>query len=138
MTTTTAELRAAIKRVLPFYDAAEGVAITISGYESDARELWDIPEVCAFARSLVAEGFLGVMKVPSSAAPGATTEYSALNGLGVFLMSRGIALNNTVITAAVMEEYCEAIRAANALISARYASDGRIDHELGGGRTVTR
>lgn len=43
--------------------SGEGAVLTISGFDSDPRELFEIPEVVALCRDLVSIGFISVLKV---------------------------------------------------------------------------
>lgn len=41
----------------------QGFMLTISGYDEDKRDLWEIPEVVAFYKRLIDFGFLSVLEV---------------------------------------------------------------------------
>jgi len=97
----------------------EGILIAIEGFDSDPRELWEIPEVQkTFAGTLVSEGFLSILKCPELTESNVIRSES-FGGLEVFLVSRGLPLN-ILITGALMDKYVNAIQSANQIIREGY------------------
>jgi hypothetical protein len=115
---TVEELRDVIKGVLPVVDASQGVTITIGDYDDDPRELWQIPEVQGFSRTLVSEGFLGILKCPELGSK-VIKLGPCWGGLAVFLVSRGIPLT-TIVDQVLMKEYVSAVQVGNKVIQDLY------------------
>ncbi len=59
---TDDELKECIHRMYPkAVNSEQGFLLTISGYDQDPRELWEIPEVITFFNRLIDIGFLGLL-----------------------------------------------------------------------------
>lgn len=62
------EIEEAMKDMAPVCKATQtGFFICVDGYEKDARELWEIPEVAVFFRKLVSSGFISFLEISATA-----------------------------------------------------------------------
>lgn len=63
---TDEELKECIHRMYPLCQSeAKGFTLTISGYDDDPRELWEIPEAVKFCQKLLDIGFPAVLDIGS-------------------------------------------------------------------------
>lgn len=61
---TDDELKESIHQMYPMCQKmTEGFTLTISGYDNDPRELWEIPEVIKFCKKLIDLGFPALLKM---------------------------------------------------------------------------
>lgn len=94
----------------------ENVVCVISGYGDDARELWEIPEVRAFCRRLVALGFISYLDFTTAANPDAPpTLRAAFGAAEVWLIAEGRYRAGMPLTRRMVDEIAHAVGVSNAV-----------------------
>ncbi len=64
---TDEEIKDAVRNLQPVcLEKQQGFCLTISGFDDDPRELYEIPEVVAFAERLVKYGFMSCLHVTTT------------------------------------------------------------------------
>ena len=92
---------------------AKHIILFIDGFDDDRRELGDIPEVRAFCRRLVTQGFISYLDFTTTLPPceGGLTGWGACE---VLLCSEGRMKNGMEITRKDLEHFRDEVLASNA------------------------
>jgi len=92
------EMRELIAAAAPVAAAKGGLYVTISGYDDDPRELWEIPETRLIAERWLRAGGLGIMRADLEDDTGDHPGFSALQ---MWLLAQGL-MNQRVQTTTEM------------------------------------
>jgi hypothetical protein len=117
---TDNEIKECIQLMIPACIArTRGFCLTISGFDDDPRELWQIPEATEFMRRLVDLGFISALEVSTTAiellpiyAKG--KQLPGFGALEVWMCGTGrMSLGSMDVTRPVIEDFHKALQAAN-------------------------
>jgi hypothetical protein len=98
---------------------ASHVVCCVRGFDEDPRELWDIPEVRAFCRRLVAQGFISYLDLATRLPGTPAILRDAMGALEVWLTAEAkLSLEPMTLGPDVVERFRTALDAANALMDA--------------------
>lgn len=87
------------------------VALTIFGFDSDPRELWQIPEVQAFCRRLVDIGLIGLLDLALHTAEDPSV-HMYWGGLMVWACAEGLLRASITLNPKQQEQFWGALAAA--------------------------
>ena len=104
-----------IRNIYPFIThRKEKVCLSIEGFNEDARELWEIPEVVSLFERLVASGFISLLEISTSCPFLIEQELPGLGAFEVWLASVGLLkTGQTQINARILGEFMENLEKAN-------------------------
>lgn len=79
------QIKGIIQKAIPICSENKcGFCLTISGYDDDPRDLWNIPEVVSFMKRLVDIGFISILEVSTNSKELMRTEYKDIDKLPGF------------------------------------------------------
>lgn len=89
------------------------VVCFVGGYDRDPRELYEVPEVRAFCRRLVGQGFISYLDFSTTIPPHHENHPGAWGAAEVWLCAEGRMKRETVITLDTIEEIKAALLESN-------------------------
>lgn len=118
---TDDEIKDCIQQMMPIcITRGSGFCLTVSGFDEDKRELWQIPEAIAFMKRLVDIGLIAGLEVSTQCPDLVRKEFGleSLPGFGALEIWMGgtgrLSSGNNDITQETMTTFFEALNIANA------------------------
>lgn len=118
---TDNEIKDAIQQMMPICLAKQsGFCLTISGFDSDKRELWQIPEAIAFMKRLVDFGLIAGLEVSTQGEGMIREEFGlkSLPGFGALEVWMGgtekLITGSNDLSQELIQEFFAALNVANA------------------------
>lgn len=118
---TVNEIKECIQKMLPVCVVnGRGFCLTISGFDDDPRELWEIPEAIAFMRRLYDLGFIATLEVSTRCKELFSKKYKDIEELPGFgaleiwmAVNNKIELGKSIVDLKEMNEFLTCLNLAN-------------------------
>lgn len=114
------ELKECIQKLLPVcMNKKQGFCFTLTGFDSDKRELWEIPEAINFMKKLCDIGFISLLEISTSSKHLIRESYNLdlLPGFGALEVwmcaNKFLGTGHNAITENVFAKFQESLQAAN-------------------------
>jgi len=117
---TDAEIKESMQNMIPVCTAkGQGFCLSISGYDEDRRELWQIPEAIGFMKRLCDLGFISTLEVSTTCSDLLREEYKIKKLPGFGALEVWMCATNRMgngkndLDRATMDKFYEALRISN-------------------------